>query len=134
MTQYQTNLQNVNHFISIEAAQSLIERFASNRNDIIDGNFSEADPFSSCSTFDKTSIISLLNQDGCIGLRIYSGMYDDLTTEEKKGKIVFVLCGVDENGNDLNLDPETEETDQLIMEDALLCPPLCPDPSLINCL
>jgi hypothetical protein len=78
------------------------------------------------STFDKkflgevvssfigsSNVESILNQENCIGLRIYNGY--DLINE----KISLVLVGVDENGNDLL-------ADGIIYDELVTCPPTCP--------
>jgi hypothetical protein len=43
---------------------------------------------------DKTNLLTLLNQEGCTGVRIYNALNDD-------GKITFVLVGVNSNNEDL---------------------------------
>lgn len=45
-------------------------------------------------SFNKQSVQRLLDQNGCVGLRIFSGLQDD-------GQVVFVLMGFDENGKNL---------------------------------
>lgn len=42
-------------------------------------------------SFSKKSVQRLLGQNGCAGLRIFSGLQDD-------GQVVFVLMGFDGNG------------------------------------
>lgn len=59
----------------------------------------------------------ILDQENCIGLRIYNG-YN--TTDEKTN---LVLVGVDKNGNDL--------VDGIILERLTPCPPYCPKSSPI---
>lgn len=133
-TQFVTNLQSTNHQISITQAATLIARFDDNVEGILEGDFSSQDPFSKSQTFDAIQINELLAQEGCIGLRIYFGMYDESSapSTDHEGKIVFVLCGVDEEGNDLNLAPTASEAGQIILEDGIICPPICSSPSLIN--
>ena len=55
----------------------------------------------------------ILEQQDCIGLRVYNG-YDVV---EKK--ISLVLVGVGANGNDLL-------ADGLIYDEMITCPPICP--------
>ncbi len=131
-TTYQTNLDSINHYISISDAHDLIARFKANRPGIVRGDFSSADPFTISQTFNDAAVLDLLHQEGCIGLRSYFGMYDSETSEDKQGKIVLVLCGVDENGNDLDLAVTSTSTGQIILEDAQHCPPICSASSKIN--
>ncbi len=131
-TTYQTNLDSINHYISISDAHDLIARFKTNRPSIIRGDFVNADPFTVSQTFNDEAVLDLLGQEGCIGLRAYFGMYDSETSDDKKGKIVLVLCGVDEDGNDLNLAVTSTSTGQIILEDGQPCPPICSAPSKIN--
>jgi hypothetical protein len=59
---------------------------------------------------DKTNLLTLLNQEGCTGLRIYNALNDD-------GKITFVLVGVNSNNEDMT---------NFILDRAFLCPVYCP--------
>jgi len=57
----------------------------------------------------------ILEQENCIGIRIYNG-YDDNTDKDN-----LVLIGVDENGEDIR--------NGVIVERLLTCPPDCPKSS-----
>jgi len=66
--------------------------------------------------FKKSALERLLNQTGCVGVRIYYGMHPD-------GQPALVLVGVDEYGEEM-LDGE-------LLERNFPCPPFCPmGPSL----
>lgn len=131
---YLVLLNSLHHQISISEAHDLIERFDNERGNIISGQFVNNDPFTKSQTFEKSQILELLDQSECLALRAYFGLYDssDEVPEERRGKLVLVLCGVDEDGNDLNLAPNTTASGQLILESAQMCPPVCSAPSLIN--
>jgi hypothetical protein len=62
---------------------------------------------------DKTNLLTLLNQEGCTGLRIYNALNDD-------GKITFVLVGVNSNNEDMT---------NYILDRLQACPPVCPPDS-----
>lgn len=62
---------------------------------------------------DKTNLLTLLNQEGCTGLRIYNALNDD-------GKITFVLVGANSNNEDM-LD--------YILDKAAPCPNICSNDS-----
>lgn len=60
--------------------------------------------------FGKDALLKLLEQDGCVGIRIYYAAQDDGTPE-------LVMVGVNENGKDL--------TSGVILERNWPCPPYC---------
>jgi len=62
---------------------------------------------------DKTNLLTLLNQEGCTGLRIYNALNDD-------GKITFVLVGVNSNNEDMT---------DYILDKTDLCPNNCSNDS-----
>lgn len=62
---------------------------------------------------DKTNLLTLLNQEGCTGLRIYNALNDD-------GKITFVLVGVNSNNEDMT---------NYILDKIVACPNICPNDS-----
>jgi hypothetical protein len=131
---YLTNLRSINHQITITQAAALIARFDANETGILEGDFQSSNPFTKSQTFELGQVVDLLNQTGCVGLRAYFGMYDEESAPDydHQGKIVLVLCGVDEDGNDLNLEMNSTITGQIVLELGQLCPPHCSDPSQIN--
>jgi len=68
------------------------------------------------SFFGKTALSNILNQTGCVGMRIYNAKSDD-------GKAAYVLVGVDAKGEDME--------DGSIAEYGMGCPPSCPDSSTL---
>lgn len=131
---YLTDLQSIDHKITISQAADIIARFDANESSILAGDYQSANPFSKSQTFELSQVTALLNQTGCVALRVYLGMYDDENAPDSAhiGKIVLVLCGVDENGNDLNLEMNSTVSGQIILEIGQLCPSICSDPSQIN--
>lgn len=81
-----------------------------------------------CETIDRSAVEGLFAQSGCVKLRVYFGMYEDLTVHT-------VLVGVDANDADL-LPAETatdpSEDDGVIVNDGYRCPPICPPDSPLN--
>ena len=61
----------------------------------------------------KLNVKDILDQENCIGLRIYNG-YD-----ETNQKMSLVIVGVGQNGNDLL-------AGGLIYDELVTCPPTCP--------
>ena len=67
--------------------------------------------------FSQASIKNILNQNGCIGIRIYYGKKTD-------GTPVLVLVGVDAQGGDMTDGPLTEK--------GFPCPPICDSTSSLG--
>ena len=59
---------------------------------------------------DKTNLLTLLNQEGCTGVRIYNALNEE-------GKITYVLVGVNANNEDMT---------NYILDKCNLCPTDCP--------
>jgi hypothetical protein len=100
---------NESHDISLQDAANLTanyrDQFASGTN-YIKGEF-----------FGKSAIQTLLNQDECVGLRIYYGLDD-----QKVQKLVIV--GVLANEEDM--------IDGNILEIGSPCPPICGSSNILN--
>ena len=78
-----------------------------------------------CETFDKELVQTVLNQDGCTGLRIYMGM------DEEQG-VKLILIGVDAEDRDmLPSDAELEDNGG-ILDNGMRCPDICPPSSSLN--
>lgn len=122
------------HQISVTKANDLIARFVANKEGIANGAFADKDVFSNCQTFEITSVNTMIAQTGTTGLRAYFGMYDDTdeTPQEKRNKIVLVLCSSDIDNNDLDLSPGNDSKNTIILQDGFICPTICPTPSQIN--
>lgn len=88
------------HNISLEEAKKLTTNFQSKlKGDEVRAHY-----------VGKEALQKLLDQENCIGVRIYYAETDD-------GKPELVLVGVTENGEDL--------TNGLLLERTLPCPPYC---------
>lgn len=81
-----------------------------------------------CETFDRDVFDAILNENGCVKLRIYSGLAPDLTRKS-------IVVGVNSNDEDI-LPPSAAmnatEEEVFIGEDSITCPPICPPPSHLN--
>ena len=65
----------------------------------------------------KEKLIEILDQDECLGARIYYAIKDN-------GENNMVIVGVDVNGDDL--------VDGLIMDNLIPCPKICSKPNRLN--
>ncbi|MDP1728449.1 MAG: hypothetical protein Q8M15_16815 [Bacteroidota bacterium] len=99
---------NENHDISLQDASDLTKNYRDTQSgsDYIKGEF-----------FGKTALLAVLNQDDCVGIRIYYGIDSDNIPK-------LVIVGADANEDDL--------TEGIIMEVGKLCPPYCSTSNLLN--
>ena len=95
-----------NHRISLEDAAAHTRRHR-------DAKASEINSHA----FHKDQVMELLNQKGCVGLRIYHG-------RDEKGKPSLVLAGMDQADNDLHAG--------VLLEQSFPCPPWCSPASPLN--
>jgi hypothetical protein len=65
----------------------------------------------------RNKLMEILNQDGCMGVRIYYGIGDD-------GKKNLILVGAEADENDM--------VDGIIVERLFPCPPLCSGRNSLN--
>lgn len=92
--------QNSSEVVSLTEAQSYTHAFQNQNSDAIKAYFAGTN-----------KIKLILEQEGCIGIRFYNG-YD-----VESGKTNLVLVGVNEAGEDMELDT--------ILERLIPCPPIC---------
>lgn len=96
-----------NHQISLEEASELTRSFRENHPNETIAEF-----------FGKETVLAILNQPNCVGIRIYYGQ------EPGNGQKHLVLVGADSNQNDLYLG--------LIAERAMSCPKFCSNSNALN--
>jgi len=96
-------------FITLSTAEDMVADWVSNF-----GPASNSNP--KATAFGSNKIQDILDQSGCVGLRIYNG-YDDANRK-------LVIVGVDEDGNDL--------TGGYILDVGSPCPPMCAPTTSIN--
>lgn len=94
---------NEEHSISLDDASKLTKNY---RESMILGGF-----------FGKETLLKILDQEDCVGIRIYNALDEDRTPQ-------FVLVGVDADEKDM----EKGE----LAERSILCPPRCGPISKLN--
>ncbi len=77
--------------------------------------------------FHKKVVMDMLNEDKCVGLRVYNAL-------DEEGKIHFILVGTDEKGKNI-LPPgdeyaaktveENADGDPILINNGEPCPPFC---------
>lgn len=104
----------MNHFISLTQAKQMTALYRSQKENILSDSFKGKDILSISETFDSAPFLTVLNKPECKSLRIYFGMSDDL-------RIHAIIVGVNANNEEI-LEGEN------IIEDGIICPPICPPP------
>lgn len=118
----------MNHFISLSEAVDMTNRYRNQSENILKTNYQGQNLLCTCETFDRVPFETLLNKTGCMGLRIYYGMAEDL-------KIHAIIVGV--NAQDADMLPAinptlTTEDDDSVFDRGIRCPELCPPTSPLN--
>lgn len=98
---------NENHQISLQEAAELTRAYRESHPNQTIAEF-----------FGKAAIQAILNQPGCVGIRIYYGQ------EPQNAQKHLVIVGADENKNDLYVG--------FIAERALACPTFCANSNPLN--
>lgn len=104
------------HEISLQQAIDLTTRFRNNQ---------PANMPSICETFEVSAIAKLIETPGCVRVRIYFGMKENM-------QIVTILVAVNDQGEDILPNDSFTENQPIIVEDGIACPPVCPKPSPLN--
>ena len=103
------------NIITYEEAKKLIDRYRQNWQDVPSPGY--ASSLSLTETFSAEAFRKLLDQPGCVSVRIYYGMKEDL-------KICAILVGVDAQDRDMvGILKQAEE--DVIVELGKTCPPFC---------
>ncbi len=134
------NLTDLNHFIDLDEARKLIGTFQEMKGELLNARYSHLEKeygiLPTSEAFNQKSILSILAQDDCVGIRIHYGV----KLKEEKGEqiplMVAVLVGVRSDGSNIwtNRVPVQEQTqrslisnapgrDAVILEDSQRCPP-----------
>jgi hypothetical protein len=96
-----------NHFITLDQAAILVKNF---RDSKVEGSIWGE-------YFGRDAILSIINQDNCVGMRIYYGQKDE-------GTKVLVLVGVNGSGGDMK--------EGLLAEVGFPCPPYCDSTKILG--
>lgn len=92
-TPFSTDLNAINHVISIPEAVTMVENFNAVRETMLAGGYSN-NTLPVYETFNLQPVHDILTQPTAIGFRIYLGMNNEQ-------KVVFILTGVDGDGQDI---------------------------------
>jgi hypothetical protein len=121
---FKTDLQQINHAITLEKACEFTSRFREQLPAIVHPNFASALPYAE--TFNKEVFNTLINITGSIGIRIYLGL-------DEENQIRMIVVAVDENNQAILSAPGMSArgltahgaSESVIFEFAQRCPPMC---------
>ena len=112
-------------FISLQQAIEMTTDYRNFRDTMLAPDLVGKSVVPTCETFDKELVQTVLDQDGCTGLRIYFSM-------DQEQRIKVILVGVDVDDNDI-LPSEIDLVDNgSVLEDGMRCPDICPPLSSLN--
>lgn len=110
-------------FISLRNAAAMTAAYRADKENILDPQYRGLNILCISETFDRTQVLSMLNNTGCDAMRVYYGM------DENK-KVHAILVGVDADDQDML--PPQGEIGNFIIEEARRCPDHCPPASPLN--
>ena len=123
-------LPGVSHFISLNQAIEMTQRYRDEKGPVLAPDMRDRKILPICETFNREAFDSLLAQDGCVGIRLYFSMDDEL-------KVQIIAVGVNASKEDMlpsgsGETSMTSATTDVIVEDGQRCPDDCPPPSPLN--
>jgi hypothetical protein len=117
----------MSQFISLATAEIMTTRYRNNKEGILDSNFQNENILPISETFEKEAFETLVNKTGCVSIRIYYGMDENL-------KIHAIIVAVNAQSEDIlpisNLN--NSEEDEFIVDNGIRCPELCGATSPLN--
>lgn len=121
-----------NHFISLSQAVEMTTRYRSRKETILEPEYRGKNTLLLAETFTRDAFDALLAEDGCVSIRVYFGMTEDL-------QVRTIFVGVNKDDEDL-LPPidaglkvqETTTGTNRIVEEGAPCPEFCPKRSALN--
>jgi hypothetical protein len=119
------------HFIPLEQAVKMTKLYRADRENILKPELQGKQILPICETFNREAFDYLLKEEGCVGLRFYYGMDDEM-------KVHIIAVGVNDKNEDMlpkaGTANKTEEDgdDDGIVENGQRCPDDCPPPSPLN--
>lgn len=115
----------MNHLIPLQQAIEMTTRYRDERSSIVAPAHLNQDILPNSESFDVASVLAVINQPGCVSIRIYYGMSRDL-------KVHAIIVGVNNMDEDMLTVSGINMVDPPILEEGIRCPQQCPPPSALN--
>lgn len=114
------------HFISLQDAVAMTEKFRKNKDNILAPEFRNQIIIPFSETFNREAIEKLLSEGNCAAIRIYYGM-------DEKMNLHAILVAVNHSNEDiLPSQTASANADDVIVEEGQRCPDFCPPKSPLN--
>ncbi len=133
------SLEEINHFINKEEARKLISNFQEMKYELVNPKYDalqkEYGVLPTSEAFNNSSILAVLAQPGCVGLRIHYGIKKELLEGTEVPLMVAVIVGVRKDGTNMwdaiaatetsaqPITTRSTEGEGVILEDSQRCPP-----------
>ena len=117
----------MSNFITLGQAIALTQRYRQFQETMLMPEFRNKGTLPVCETFDSTAFSTLIGQAGCVSIRVYLGMDQDL-------KVRVLAVGVNDQGEDIlpaAAPGNVMDGGGSIVEDGQRCPDIC-HPSPLN--
>jgi hypothetical protein len=118
----------MNNSISLQQAIDMTTLFRAEKDNIVNPKFIGQNILPVCQTFDRAVFDAILAEQGCVKMRIYSGLTPKL-------QLKAIIVAVNDQDEDIlpSATSTLSATDGIfIAEDGQPCPPYCPPPSHLN--
>ncbi|HTE12183.1 MAG TPA: hypothetical protein VK645_14470 [Chitinophagaceae bacterium] len=110
----------MSNFITLDQAIALTKKYRSQKEKMLIPELRDKGILPICETFDSSSFATLVGEPGCVSIRVYLGMSEDL-------KVRLLAVGVNEKGEDILPAAGAKLADGggNIVEDGQRCPDIC---------
>ena len=118
------------HSVTLARVKELKSQYKKNKQKILKKEYRDSALLPICETFDRAAFDQLLAQPGCVGIRIYFGMDEEMNVK-------LIVVGVNEKDEDIrpvitenSIQTFASSFDEPVFafSDAQRCPPDCPTP------
>ena len=133
MSNLHSLIPDANQFISLEQAIAMTSLYRKEKENILVPDMRDKGILPICETFNREAFDFLLNEAGCVGIRIYLGM-------DETFKVKVIAVGVNDKNEDMlpplnaaaSRSEDASNPDDVIVENGQRCPTDCPPDSPLN--